>query len=183
VEDLNSIFCCCSRQVGAMQFICQRSDGSPFVVAGPCWPFCSFFTVPLIGGLSSLVLYFCIIDESTPVPFWAAYLYCPLIALTLASLFMVSCRDPGMMERISEDEESSGAFLWNEQVASYRPPDALYCRECKVLIEDYDHLCPWTGTGIGKKNMCAFKAFVVLVNLLCYGSIIIVALVLLLPSK
>ena len=31
--------------------------------------------------------------------------------------------------------------------------------------------CPWTGTGIGKKNMWAFKTFVVSVNVLCYMSI------------
>jgi len=48
-----------------------------------------------------------------------------------------------------------------------------------VVIEDYDHLCPWTGTGIGKKNMLAFKLFVLFVNLLCYGTIAMVAYVLL----
>lgn len=36
-----------------------------------------------------------------------------------------------------------------------------------------DHLCPWTGTGIGGGNMLAFKAFVVAVNILCYFSIIL----------
>ena len=51
---------------------------------------------------------------------------------------------------------------------------ALYCRECGVLVQDYDHLCPWTGTGIGKKNMWAFKGFVISVNILCYASVGIV---------
>lgn len=92
---------------------------------------------------------------------------------------MVSCQDPGLIERRVQEDRASNSFLWNEQVGSYRPPDALYCRECQVLIEDYDHLCPWTGTGIGKKNMWAFKSFVLFVNLLCYGSIAIVAYVLL----
>lgn len=49
----------------------------------------------------------------------------------------------------------------------------------QVLIQDYDHLCPWTGTGIGGGNMLAFKAFVVGVNILCYFTIIIVAVFLL----
>jgi DHHC palmitoyltransferase len=52
---------------------------------------------------------------------------------------------------LSQDEEAGhGGWFWNEQVGSYRPPGALYCRECGVLIQDYDHLCPWTGTGIGR---------------------------------
>lgn len=175
-EDLHSIFCCCGRRVGSMFFLCERKDGSPSVVAGPCWPFCTFVTLPLICVLSGLVLYFCMLVKDAPLPFWVIYIYIPLIAITLFSLFMVSCRDPGLLARKSEEDEV--AFLWNEQVGSYRPPDALYCRECEVLIEDYDHLCPWTGTGIGKKNMVFFKIFVTTVSLLCYGSIGIVAYVL-----
>jgi hypothetical protein len=34
--------------------------------------------------------------------------------------------------------------------------------------------CPWTGTGIGRNNMLAFKVFVVAVNVLCYFTIGIV---------
>lgn len=173
------IFCGCARPVGSMHFLWERSDGSPIIVAGPMWPFCMFVTVPLVAGLSALVLYFCIVQENAPLPFWVVYIYAPLMAVTLVALFMVSCRDPGLIERKLEQDPESNAFLWNEQVGSYRPPDALYCRECQVIIEDYDHLCPWTGTGIGKKNMTAFKVFVVMVNLLCYGSIAITAYVLL----
>ena len=164
-----------------MFFLCERKDGSPLVVAGPCWPFCTFITLPLICGLSGLVLYFCILSNGAALPKWVAFIYVPLMVITLLSLFMVSCQDPGLMPRVTEQEQdqATNSFLWNEQVGSFRPPDALYCRECQVLIEDYDHLCPWTGTGIGKKNMWAFKAFVVSVNLLCYGSIAIAAYVLL----
>lgn len=100
------------------------------------------------------------------------------MAITIVSLFCVSCRDPGLMERVTDEEAGNAAFLWNEQVGSYRPPGAMYCRECQVLIRDYDHLCPWTGTAIGGSNMLAFKVFVVSVNLLCYGTIGIVVYVL-----
>jgi DHHC palmitoyltransferase len=51
---------------------------------------------------------------------------------------------------LQDEEAGEGGWFWNEQVASFRPPGALYCRECGVLIQDYDHLCPWTGTGIGR---------------------------------
>ena len=30
----------------------------------------------------------------------------------------------------------------------------------KVLIEGYDHFCPWSGTVIGKKNMLWFQLWV-----------------------
>lgn len=176
---MSKIFCRCARQVGSMHFLCERKDGSPIVVAGPMWPFCMFVTVPIICVLSGFVLYFCMLQTKAPLPWWVAIIYAPLLAVTLFSLFMVSCRDPGLIERRTAQDPSVNAFLWNEQVGSYRPPDALYCRECQVLIEDYDHLCPWTGTGIGRKNMYAFKAFVIFVNLLCYSSIGITAYVLL----
>ena len=139
-------------------------------------------------------------------PIWVAYIYFPVLGFVLASLFCVSCQDPGLMERVTDEEAGNGGWFWNEQVGSYRPPGALYCRECGVLIQDYDHLyvycvfeflvhqlciipltfellphfrCPWTGTGVGRRNMMAFKLFVVGVNVLCYFSIILVIVALL----
>lgn len=62
---------------------------------------------------------------------------------------------------LQDEEAGEGGWFWNEQVASFRPPGALYCRECGVLIQDYDHLCPWTGTGIGRdKYVIFFQNFV-----------------------
>ena len=43
---------------------------------------------------------------------------------------------------------------------SYRPPGTIYCHMTKVLIEGYDHFCPWSGTVIGKKNMLWFQLWV-----------------------
>ena len=43
-----------------------------------------------------------------------------------------------------------------------------------IIHSDYDHLCPWTGTGIGRNNMWAFKSFVITINILCYFSIALV---------
>ena len=54
------------------------------------------------------------------------------MALSLISLFCVSCRDPGLMERITDEEAVEVNYIWNEQVGSYRPPGAMYCRECQV---------------------------------------------------
>jgi hypothetical protein len=71
---------------------------------------------------------------------WVLALYYPVVLFTLVSLACVSCRDPGLMERVTDEEAGEGGWFWNEQVGSYRPPGALYCRECGVLIQDYDHL-------------------------------------------
>lgn len=179
-QDFHSLCCCCSRRVGGMFFLCEHMDGSPIIVAGPCWPFCTFVTIPLICGLSGLTAYFLIFrKDGATLPFWFAYIYLPVIAITLISLFGVSCRDPGLLQRVTDEEAGQVGWVWNEQVGSFRPPDALYCRECKAVIQDFDHLCPWTGTGIGKGNMGCFKSFVLSVNILCYLSMGLVAYALL----
>jgi hypothetical protein len=59
-------------------------------------------------------------------------------------------------------------FYWCLTTLSTHPlTTALFC---ELIISR----CPWTGTGIGRNNMMAFKVFVVSVNVLCYLSIGIV---------
>jgi len=167
--------CCCARKIGGMFSILERRDGTPILITGPCWPFCAFVTIPLISGISGLVCYFIVLNPNSGLPRWFAIIYIPLIAATLSALICVGCRDPGLMERVTDEEAGNGGWFWNEQVASFRPHRATYCKECKAIIEDYDHLCPWTGTGIGRKNIFAFKIFVIFVNMLCYVTIGIVS--------
>jgi hypothetical protein len=38
-------------------------DGTPIVLAGPCWPFCVGVTLPLILGVAALVSYFLVINS------------------------------------------------------------------------------------------------------------------------
>lgn len=170
-EDFNRYFCCCAHRVGSMFFLLERKDGSPILVAGPCWPFCTFVTVPLIVVLSGLVGYFIVSNPNSRLPWWFALIYYPIVLFVLIVLCCVSCRDPGLMERVTDEEAAENGWFWNEQVGSYRPAGAMYCRECKALVYDYDHVCPWTGTAIGKGNMVQFKLFVFSVNVLCYLSV------------
>lgn len=178
-RDYNRYFCCCARRLGNMFILMEKEDGDPLVIAGPCWPFCMGVTLPLIVGISALVCVFILFNPKAGLPNWVGYIYLVCLAAVLGALFMVSCRDPGLMERVVDEEAGQGGWFWNEQVGSFRPPGALYCRECGVLVQEYDHLCPWTGTGIGHGNLIAFKAFVVGINVLCYFSIALVAFVLL----
>jgi len=171
LEIFHMIFCCCARRIGGMFSLLERRDGTPIVIVGPCWPCCSFITLPLIVGISGLVSYYVVFNKNLGLPIWVGALYISIVALTLVALCCVSCRDPGLLERVTDEEAGHGGWFWNEQVGSFRPTGAMYCRECKALIEDFDHLCPWTGTGIGGKNIAAFKFFVVCVNLSCYFSI------------
>mmetsp|Transcript_16235 Transcript_16235/g.30914 ORF Transcript_16235/g.30914 Transcript_16235/m.30914 type:complete len:254 (+) Transcript_16235:104-865(+) len=171
-RDFHRYFCCCARRIGHMFALMSYPDGTPIIIAGPCWPFCVFVTLPMILGVAGLVGYFVIYDDNRfNLPDYFIWIYGSIVAFVLLSLFCVSCRDPGLMDRVVDEEAGEGGWFWNEQVGSFRPPGALYCRECGVLIQEYDHLCPWTGTGIGRGNMCAFKTFVVSINVLCYCSI------------
>ena len=67
-NDCHDYFCCCAaRRVGNMFVFCQKRDGTPVVVAGPCWPFCFLVTLPLILGACGSVSYFFIISERSPL--------------------------------------------------------------------------------------------------------------------
>mmetsp|Transcript_15893 Transcript_15893/g.19780 ORF Transcript_15893/g.19780 Transcript_15893/m.19780 type:complete len:237 (+) Transcript_15893:83-793(+) len=165
-------FCGCERsRIGKMIVIVSRKDGSPVLILGPLWPFCTFITIPviLVGmiGMSLILIYY----SKLALPLWAMSVYFSLGGLTLISLGMVGCRDPGLVERKREADVE--AILWNEQVQSYQPLDAHYSRECKVLIQGFDHVCPWTGTAIGSKNIKAFYVFVSCISFLVVSSILL----------
>lgn len=65
IEDFHKYFCCCARRVGSFFFLLERRDGSPIIAAGPCWPFCTFVTVPLIVVLSTLVMIFIVFNRDS----------------------------------------------------------------------------------------------------------------------
>lgn len=41
----------------------------------------------------------------------------------------------------------------------YRPPRAHHCRVTNVVVDRFDHFCPWMGTTIGARNYRAFLCF------------------------
>lgn len=67
VKDFHRFCCCCCRRLGNMFVLCERPDGSPIVIAGPCWPFCMFVTLPLILAVAGAVAYFVIISKDSPL--------------------------------------------------------------------------------------------------------------------
>lgn len=148
------------------------------LIVGPYWPMMLCVTYPLIFGLSFYTLVSAIPDTSIAVT--CVWMTCT-VGLIL-SLFGVACRDPGILPRFvrppTEEEilklgygtkksirgkNNSQDWRWNDQAQSYRPRGATYDPDCAVIIEDFDHTCPWTGTAIGKKNMPAFQSFIALI--------------------
>mmetsp|Transcript_4210 Transcript_4210/g.7478 ORF Transcript_4210/g.7478 Transcript_4210/m.7478 type:complete len:389 (-) Transcript_4210:331-1497(-) len=153
------------------------------LVVGPFWPMLLFVTYPLIFGVSALTLWSGLPGKPLYVQIVWALVTCQLIR----SLFNTGFRDPGILTRhaspppVPEDEESDGdnsrprrrvgfrwgneegPWRWSDQAQTYRPRNSMYCPDCKVVIEEFDHTCPWTGTAIGKKNMGPFQRFVGLI--------------------
>jgi palmitoyltransferase ZDHHC9/14/18 len=77
-----------------------------------------------------------------------------------------------MLRRTTENPVATGRkrWIWNDQADSYKPPGAVYASDAKVIIKEYDHTCPWTGTAIGSGNMNTFNVFVPMVFILLLAS-------------
>mmetsp|Transcript_11503 Transcript_11503/g.23735 ORF Transcript_11503/g.23735 Transcript_11503/m.23735 type:complete len:321 (-) Transcript_11503:182-1144(-) len=130
-------------------------------VAGPYWPMLIMVTYPLILGVSGVTLVTAIPHVNPLVAFaWAACTIGLIVALA-----MTAFRDPGILPRHSNPPpgQDESLWRWNERALTYRPRGAWYDTDTAVVVEGFDHTCPWTGTAIGKKNMCAFQCFVTLV--------------------
>ena len=52
-------------------------------------------------------------------PIWLLIPYYIAVAIVVGALFCVSCRDPGLMERVVDEEAGEGGWFWNEQVGSF----------------------------------------------------------------
>jgi len=129
------------------------------VVVGPYWFVAVLVTYPAIIGLSLLTA-FKVIKHQNPavMAVWSLITMCLILSLSC-----VSCRDPGILIRHKDPPNVEEGWLWNDQALTFRPRKAKYDKECGVVIDELDHVCPWTGTAIGKNNMPAFKCFVPLV--------------------
>jgi hypothetical protein len=57
------MICCFATRIGHMFALVTYPDGTPIVLAGPCWPFCIFVTVPLILAVSFAVCYLVILSD------------------------------------------------------------------------------------------------------------------------
>ena len=129
---------------------------------GACWPM-MLLTQCLISGITLAALFA-----------YGAHVHWLFVVgglinmlVTVVALAKTSCTDPGIVERHEKSPDQT--WRWNERGQSYYPPGRgiTYCSESQILVEDYDHFCPWTGTTIAGGNMKWFTVFVSSLSLLC----------------
>ena len=83
-----------------------------------------------------------------------------LAALSVVFLLCTALADPGVFKR--HPQPLGPDWTYAEFADSYRPPGTIYCHMTKVLIEGYDHFCPWCGTVIAQGNYWFFLALTTL---------------------
>lgn len=130
-------------------------------VVGPYWPMLCMVTYPLILGVSLVTL----VTVIPKVNAWIGLCWAVCTVGLIVALAMTAFRDPGILPRYSNpppNQEENG-WRWNDRALTYRPRGSWFDPDTAVIIENFDHTCPWTGTAIGKKNMLAFQCFVTLV--------------------
>jgi hypothetical protein len=141
--------CLKAERLGNMPVLyAHRRHGKPtqlVAILGPFWPCLVGVTYPLIIGVSL----FSAVMLLPSCPVWVIVLWVICTATLLVSLTLTACTNPGVVRRWDEPPQSSVGWRWNDQVQSYRPPKATYDRDCGVVIEEFDHTCPWTVSFLG----------------------------------
>jgi hypothetical protein len=125
------------------------------------WPMLCLITYPLILGVSGLTLV-------TRIPYKHPLIVLAWLICTVGliwSLALTAHRDPGILPRYEKPPASQDAssWRWSDRTHSYKPRGSFYDPDTGVIVQDFDHTCPWTGTAIGKKNLGSFHWFVALV--------------------
>jgi DHHC palmitoyltransferase len=146
-------------------------------LVGPYWMVVVGLTIPLLTLVTFWTAYTQFSDMMLPVQIvWAI-----CTAMLYLSLLLVSCTDPGILYRHTTpppppptNNGTDPSWYWNDQALTYRPASAKYDSECAVVVEKFDHTCPWTGTAIGKKNMIWFKLFLssIVINLILNAALL-----------
>ena len=131
-------------------------------VVGPYWPMLLCVTYPLIFIVSGWAYYTALWPGKKPVVVTVVWVL--LTGGLIVALALTGCRDPGILYRHdSPPPQFENNWRWSDQAHSYRPRSAYFDSDTGVVVEEFDHTCPWTGTAIGKKNMICFQFFVCLV--------------------
>lgn len=161
MEDEDPLCCCCER-IGNMHVICEvpaRRDYERrlICVVGPHWRWALFVTTPLILLPSVYVMV-----HFMPRVEWPLYFaFMIVLMIVLTSLWCTGCSDPGLVIKRDKCPKDANEKEWafEDRTESWRPLTAHFSADCNVLVDGYDHTCPWTGTAIGKRNIVCFYIF------------------------
>eukprot|EP01083_Nonionella_stella_P073997 200475_1 len=146
----------------------HRFESEIVYIVGPYWPMMLGVTYPLILGVSYFTAANVIFVKGSEYNPGLAVIWSLLTFALCYSLFRVAFKNPGILKKHASPPKygpNEPQWRWDDRVQSYAPRRAVYDTDCAVVIEEFDHTCPWTGTAIGKGNMPAFQAFIVLVFL------------------
>eukprot|EP00543_Licmophora_paradoxa_P002947 CAMPEP_0202448964 /NCGR_PEP_ID=MMETSP1360-20130828/7758_1 /ASSEMBLY_ACC=CAM_ASM_000848 /TAXON_ID=515479 /ORGANISM="Licmophora paradoxa, Strain CCMP2313" /LENGTH=144 /DNA_ID=CAMNT_0049066761 /DNA_START=19 /DNA_END=450 /DNA_ORIENTATION=+ len=109
-------------------------------IMGPYWPMLMFVTYPLILGVSAWTLFTVLSRQLIIIQ---AFWWCATLGLIYA-LAMTAFRDPGILyKHASPPPQNEQSWRWNDTAQTYRPLRAFYDPDCAVIVEEFDHTCPW----------------------------------------
>ena len=163
-HDAPCSFCCCCNRVGNLIVICEMPNRpgqkrSLLCVVGPYWQMMLCVTTPLIAGpcIGCILYIFPRVHPGLTAVFALASL------LTLGFLWKTATTDPGLVVRHTEKPPAADSqkyrWAWEDRTQTWRVTSARYADDCRVLVDGYDHTCPWTGTAIGAGNIRWFYMF------------------------
>ena len=134
----------------------------------------TFITLP---GFVLFSVYTCYMNELWNET-WKFVLWAVINMIALCSLLLTACSDPGVLYRRSELPPGHTAettdWIWSDQALTFRPTNARFDPETGVVIADFDHTCPWTGTAIGANNILWFRFFVPFVFISLISNLVII---------
>ncbi|KAH8052786.1 hypothetical protein JL722_9919 [Aureococcus anophagefferens] len=136
------------RKVGAMTIVYEWTDrdgAKRRLLLGPYAHFLCLHVL-LLCAIAA-----CVYGAVVPASWVAARaLGLALAFLALAALAATALADPGVFPRYFTRARPD--WTYSEYAHAFRPPGTIFCQECQILVEDYNHFCPWSGTAIGKGN-------------------------------
>lgn len=143
-------------------------------LVGPYWPMLVFVTYPIIFIVSGWAYYVSVGVGDKPFVLVAVWFI--LTGALILALGMTGCRDPGILYRHAKPPpQFENSWRWSDQAHTYRPRGAHFDVDTGVVVEGFDHTCPWTGTAIGRKNMVFFQSFVCLVFICLIMDILLIS--------
>jgi len=132
------------------------------LVSGPYWPMMCFVTYPIIFAVSGWTFVAKILPGKQP--FYLNLIFIVFTSGLVLALACTACRDPGIQYKYKRPPpQHEAVWRWSDRGHSFRPRTSFYDTDTAIIVEGFDHTCPWTGTAIGRKNFFAFQMFVCLV--------------------
>lgn len=152
----------CFGRLGNCYCMFITSNGEPWVVIGPDWPFClCLLAIMLAVGMVFVLLMAPLVPPSIQI------IGAIVVTSAIGTYLVTALKNPGI-------ELTHGYMPENEMkhctiCGAVRKEATFHCEDCDLCIREYDHHCPVTGKCIGEGNVLFFYAFLISVFMtFCY---------------